>query len=218
MSKHLIILSGGLDSATILGLIKNKYPDDYVYGINFYYGQRHSREQDSAIKIADYYKIDLGFFDVTIIMSKFKKNALTGDILVPKGHYKDDSMKKTVVPFRNMIFISLVAGYASSNDFTDIYLGVHTGDHSIYPDCRPEFISVIRQSLLIGDYNQVKLNTPFLYDDKIKIVEKGLKLKIPYDLTWTCYEGKEKACGKCGSCVERLEAFKKNNIKDPLEY
>jgi len=213
--KGLVILSGGLDSTTVL--YKAKKECDEIEAISFNYGQQHKKELEFAKFNCKKLNIKHKIVDISNIQD-FLKSSLTTDEEIPKGHYEEETMKSTVVPNRNMIFISIASGYALSNKIDRIYLGVHAGDHAIYPDCRPEFINLVEASVNSGNYNKIKIVTPYINSSKIDIVADGLKMNVPYGMTWTCYEGKEKACGKCGSCVERLEAFEKNSVKDPLQY
>ncbi len=215
--QHLVILSGGLDSSTILAKVIDENDDD-VSAIHFYYGQRHHREKQAAQKIAEFYKIRLHQMDLSSIFSSLKGNALTDidEVEIPEGHYTDPSMRLTVVPFRNLMFLSSGAAFAASVGASTLYMGVHTGDHPIYPDCRPEFIHAARKVLKLGHYDEISLKTPFLNDTKAGIVKAGIQLGVPYELTWTCYKGESLPCGKCGACVERSEAFYENGVLDPL--
>lgn len=216
--QHVVILSGGLDSSTILASVANKFSRKNVNAVHFFYGQRHQREKESAQKIAEYYNIHLHHIDLSGTFSAIKGNALTDieNVEVPEGHYTDPSMQITVVPFRNLIFISSAAALAASIGATNIYMGVHSGDHPIYPDCRPAFIHAAQEVLRLGHYESIKLKTPFVNKSKGEILEIGMKLKVPYELTWTCYKGEAEPCGKCGACVERAEAFKENGAEDPI--
>ena len=139
---------------------------------------------------------------------------------IPQGHYAADNMKSTVVPGRNLIFLSIMASLAETVGATEIALGVHAGDHFIYPDCRPAFIEIAKKCIELSSDNLVTIITPFLHYTKGDIVRlgNGLDMKVPFHLTRTCYTSNEIACGKCGSCVERLEAFSENNIEDPIPY
>ena len=137
---------------------------------------------------------------------------------IPEGHYNDATMSQTVVPGRNLMFASILAGYAESIGFNRIALGVHKGDHEIYPDCRKEFVKALDSCIYLSTDKSVEVYTPLIDMDKIEIVQEGLDLEVPYHLTRTCYKDQERSCGVCGSCVERLEAFKLNNVKDPIEY
>lgn len=137
---------------------------------------------------------------------------------MPEGHYEADNMKSTVVPNRNMILLSLAVGYAVSLEANQVYYGAHSGDHAIYPDCRPEFVNKMNDVCQIANYEAVEIVTPYLKNSKIEILTDGLKMGLDYSDTWTCYNGREKACGQCGACQERLEAFKLNNATDPIAY
>jgi len=215
--KTLAILSGGMDSTTMVYDLLDK--GDVVRCLSFNYGQRHKRELDLASKTCEKLKLEHNIVDISNI-HKFvmSANALTGNAEVPEGHYEEEIMKKTVVPYRNGIMLMIAAGTASTLNFDRVAYGAHSGDHAIYPDCRPEFISAMCKVMEIGDYKSIKLFTPYKNVDKGDIVNIGKKLSVDYSLTHTCYKGGEKACGKCGSCVERLEAFAKAEIKDPILY
>ena len=145
-------------------------------------------------------------------------SALTDILEVPKGHYEDDSMKTTVVPNRNMILISLATAYAVTINADEVWYGAHGGDHAIYPDCRPEFVNKINETTLVANYSPISVKAPFINLSKDQILSLGIRLNLDYSKTWTCYEGKELACGECGSCMERLEAFTNNQLEDPLTY
>jgi len=227
VQKIVLILSGGLDSTTLLyTLLEQNYK---IALLTFDYGQRHKKEIEAAIKTVNYLKtldfeknlIEHKVIDISNINELLKGSALTSeDIDVPKGHYTEPDMKVTVVPNRNMIFLSLAIGYAVSIGASAVSYAAHSGDHAIYPDCRPGFIEKMRQVSKSANYTYVDIFTPFVDKDKNEILKIGLSLKnkVDYSLTWTCYAGKDKACGKCGACVERLEAFNCAGVKDPLEY
>ncbi len=212
------ILSGGLDSTTLLYKMHIKGFD--ITPISFYYGQKHSKELEKAaltcIKLGLNHKI----IDLSTTTGLLKSALITNDLKVPEGHYENENMKQTVVPNRNMIFLSIAAGIAYSIEAQVIGIGVHSGDHAIYPDCRKGFIQDFEQLVNKANewFERVRIYTPFIDKNKIEIVKEGIVLGVDYSLTWTCYNGKEKPCGKCGSCVERLEAFRLNHIKDPLGY
>ena len=214
--KIVCLLSGGIDSSTLVAFYDTLGFD--VYAITVYYGQRHFKELQSAKAIANYYNIHHTIINISDVRELISKSALTGDIEVPEGHYTDESQKQTVVPNRNMILLSIAAGYAITLDAPYIAYAAHYSDYAIYPDCRPEFLKPLQDALYNGNYDEVKILTPFLYLTKGEIVRLGLKLGVPYELTWSCYKGGEKACGKCGTCQERIEAFKFAGAKDPIEY
>ena len=217
MNSVLVSLSGGLDSTTLLAhLIHFDFVPECV---SFNYGSKHNKEEiEAAKKIAKYYNVNHTVIDLREAMSGFKSDLLLSGGVIPKGHYNDASMARTVVPGRNMIFTSILAGYAESNNIAYVALGIHQGDHHIYPDCRPDFFNALNHTVQLSTEGKVRLLAPFLHKSKADIVGEGLRLKVPYELTRTCYEGKEKACGTCGSCVERLEAFASNGVTDPIEY
>ncbi len=189
-----------------------------VHALSFNYGQRHSKELKCAEAVCRKLDIPYRIIDISAINFLLAGSSLTDDIDVPEGHYEEESMKSTVVPNRNMIMLSLAIGYAVSIHAEAVYYGAHGGDHAIYPDCRPLFVEKMNQASIAANYEPVEVRAPFLHMDKICILKKGLALGLDYSQTWTCYNGREKACGKCGSCVERLEAFAKNGTVDPVPY
>ena len=216
MKKVVLILSGGVDSTTLLyWLINQNYE---VKTLSFNYGQKHTKELEMAKRTC----IKIGVDNKVIDLSNLKwvlSSALTDDNWkIPEGDYKDEVMKQTVVPNRNMIMLSIAMGYAISLKFNKVAYGAHSGDHAIYPDCRPIFIQKIKELARVVDYEPVEIIDPFINKTKSDIVKIGTKLGVDYSLTWSCYKGKNKACGKCGTCVERLEAFKSNNLIDPIKY
>ena len=220
MSKMLISLSGGIDSGTLLG----HYQDNYVetVGISFYYGSKHNQyENEAARMLAAHYRIELIELDISQGMAGIESNLLLSGADIPEGHYQAENMKSTVVPARNMIFISIMTAIAISRGLDELAIGVHAGDHAIYPDCRPEFIRAMNSAVeLAGDFQVRSLRAPFILKSKADIVNIGLNLHnpVPYHLTRTCYKDQVLACGKCGSCIERLEAFKINGFTDPIAY
>ena len=215
--KAVIILSGGMDSTTLAYDIVHKGGYEEVHAISFNYGQKHTRELECACKSA----AKLGITHYIVNLSPIKdllKSALTGDYEVPEGAYDDESQKLTVVPNRNMIMLSIAAGYAMSIGAEDLFYGAHANDFAIYPDCRPEFVEKMNAVLKVAHYTPVRLHVPYQYYGKANIAARGHQLGVPFEDTWTCYNGGEKSCGKCGSCSERLMAFREANLKDPLEY
>ena len=214
--KVVVIFSGGMDSFTVLNkAVREGYE---VYALSFDYGQRHKKELDYAARVCDSLNIHHKIVDISAINQLIGGSSLTSDIDVPEGHYEQESMKQTVVPNRNMILLSMAVGYAVSLEATKVYYGAHSGDHAIYPDCRPEFVHKMNDVCAIANYEPVEICCPYLDVSKIAILTDGLKMGLDYSQTWTCYNGREKACGKCGACQERLEAFALNNQTDPLEY
>lgn len=214
--KVVVIYSGGMDSYTVLHKAVQAGKD--VHALTFNYGQRHIKEVDIAAEVCKGLNIPHKVVDISAINALIGGSALTDDIEVPEGHYEEENMKSTVVPNRNMILLSLAIGYAVSLGADEVYYGAHSGDHAIYPDCRPIFVAKMNEVAAIANYEDVRIVTPYLHQSKIEILADGLAMGLDYGETWTCYNGREKACGKCGSCVERLEAFQLNNTDDPLEY
>lgn len=214
--KVVVIFSGGMDSFTVLNLAARQGYE--IYALSFDYGQRHSKELEYASKACKQLGVEHKIVDISAINQLIGGSALTSDIEVPEGHYAQESMKQTVVPNRNMILLSLAVGYAVSIGASKAFYGAHSGDHAIYPDCRPEFVERMNDVCAIANYEAIEIVTPFLLNSKIDILKAGLEMGLDYSLTWTCYNGREKACGKCGACQERLEAFSENKLQDPLEY
>ncbi|WP_417687046.1 7-cyano-7-deazaguanine synthase QueC [Pseudidiomarina gelatinasegens] len=216
MAKVVVIYSGGMDSFTVLHHALKQGHD--VYALSFNYGQRHVRELDAAATVCKSLGINHKVVDITAINTLLAGSSLTSDIDIPEGHYEAESMQSTVVPNRNMILLALAIGYAVSIKAEAVYYGAHSGDHAIYPDCRPEFVEKMNAVSLIANYEPIPIEVPFLTNSKADILAAGLAMGLDYAQTWTCYNGREKACGKCGACVERLEAFAANNCVDPLPY
>ena len=214
--KVVVIYSGGMDSFTVLNKAIQQGYD--VYALTFNYGQRHVKEVEYAKRVCANLNIEHKIVDISAINSIIAGSSLTDDIEVPEGHYEADNMKSTVVPNRNMILLSLAIGYAVSLEAEQVFYGAHSGDHAIYPDCRPEFVEKMQNVAAIANYEPIEIAVPYLNNDKIEILADGLSMGLDYTDTWTCYNGREKACGKCGACEERLEAFAKNNVTDPIEY
>ncbi|QTL34434.1 7-cyano-7-deazaguanine synthase QueC [Pseudoalteromonas viridis] len=214
--KVVVIYSGGMDSYTVLNkALKSGYE---VYALSFNYGQRHVKELEVARRACDELGVAHKIVDISAINQLIGGSSLTDDIDVPEGHYEEESMKSTVVPNRNMILLSLAVGYAVSLKASKVFYGAHSGDHAIYPDCRPEFVKKMDDVCRIANYEEIEIVCPYLNNTKIEILTDGLKMGLDYSKTWTCYNGREKACGKCGACQERLEAFSLNQASDPLPY
>ena len=216
--KAVVIYSGGMDSFTILNkALKEGYE---LYALTFNYGQRHSKEIEFAKDVCAELGINHRIIDITAINQLLQSSSLTtsSSIDIPEGHYEAANMKSTVVPNRNMILLSLAIGYAVDIGASKVYYGAHSGDHAIYPDCRPDFVHAMNKVAKLANYEPVDIVTPYLNSSKTEILADGLSIGLDYGKTWTCYNGREKACGKCGSCIERLEAFAENNATDPLPY
>ncbi|TDR15046.1 7-cyano-7-deazaguanine synthase QueC [Marinomonas communis] len=215
-NKAVVVYSGGMDSYTVLhtALAEGKE----VYALSFNYGQRHSKELDVAAAVCAKHGIPHKVVDISAINSLMAGSSLTSEIDIPEGHYAEESMKNTVVPNRNMVLLSMAIAYAVSLEAPEVYYGAHSGDHHIYPDCRPEFVHAMNAVSKIANYEPVEIVTPFLNNSKGEILAAGLAINLDYSDTWTCYNGREKACGKCGACNERLEAFTEQGVTDPLNY
>ncbi|MDX1550991.1 MAG: 7-cyano-7-deazaguanine synthase QueC [Marinobacter sp.] len=211
-----VIYSGGMDSFTLLHLARARGYN--VHALSFDYGQRHVRELECARRVCTELSIPHKVIDIRALAEVMAGSALTEDMPVPEGHYAEESMKATVVPNRNMILLSLATGYAVTAGAAAVWYGAHGGDHAIYPDCRPEFVKKMDAVCRVANYEPVGVEAPFMGADKGDILAEGVKLGLDYSNTWTCYNGREKACGRCGSCVERLEAFAVNGLSDPLPY
>ena len=212
-----VLLSGGMDSTTLLAKAVKQF--DKVAALSIDYAQRHKRELECAKKVAKYYGVKHKILDMTNINDLVQGSSLTtGSLAVPHGHYEDESMKLTVVPARNTILLSIAGGWAISMGFTHVAYAAHAGDHAIYPDCRELFVVAMQNVFNVFHYFPINLWAPYLHVDKGDIAKEGIALGVPYQLTHTCYEGGELACGKCGSCQERLYAFEKAGIKDPVAY
>lgn len=220
--KAVVVHSGGMDSTTLLYQVLHKGYE--TFALTFDYGQRHKKEIQYAENICKELGISWRLADLSAISPLLSGSALTSpDIKVPEGHYADENMKLTVVPNRNAIMLAIAVGYAVSIKAEAVFVGVHAGDHPIYPDCRPEFIKSFNRTAQLGTeghaVKRFRINAPFLYMKKKDIVSVGMKLGVPYEKTWSCYKGGERHCGKCGTCVERKEAFKLAKIADPTpEY
>lgn len=214
--KAVVIYSGGMDSFTLLNRVVKEGYD--VYALTFNYGQKHVKEVEVASKVCETLKVPHKILDISPINQLMLSSSLVGSTEVPEGHYEAENMKSTVVPNRNMILLSLAIGYAVDIKADKVFYGAHAGDHAIYPDCRPEFVHAMNAVAGIANYDPVSIETPYLNSSKGEILKDGLSMNLSYENTWTCYNGREKACGKCGACVERLEAFEDNQVTDPLEY
>lgn len=212
--KSIVVVSGGMDSAAALwwAIDSGRVVPEVV---SFDYGQRHRRELQSAAELASSVRLPHLVVDVPL-GALAPSSALTGDIDVPHGHYSADTMTATVVPNRNMTFIALAAARAAQLGCEEVVVGVHAGDHPIYPDCRPEFIDAVSQAteLAVG----VTVNAPFVHMTKADIAKAGDVLGVPWAETWSCYEGGTVHCGRCGTCVERAEAFAEAGVDDPTAY
>lgn len=215
MNKSVIILSGGMDSVTLLYDQK----DDIALAVTFDYGSNHNKRE---AELAAYHCKQLGIEHIIIPLSfihdYFKSSLIEGADAVPEGHYQDENMKSTVVPFRNGIMLSIACGLAESRGLTKVLIANHAGDHAIYPDCRATFIDAMNQAMAYGTYEHINIFAPYTSFSKTDIAKVGKVLGIDYSKTYSCYKGGEKHCGKCGTCVERKEALRDAGIDDPTEY
>lgn len=215
MKNAAIIVSGGMDSITLL----YEHKDEIAVGISFDYGSNHNARE---IPFAKMHCERLGIKHITINLDfmhqYFKSSLLTGADTIPEGHYEDENMKSTVVPFRNGIMLAIAVGIAESNGLTEVFIANHGGDHAIYPDCRPGFIRAISDATQAGTYVGVEVVAPYTQLTKTEIVKRGAQLGIDYAETWSCYKGGNVHCGKCGTCVERHEAFVLAGLPDPTIY
>lgn len=215
MKDSIIIVSGGLDSITLL----YDKAETIALAISFDYGQNHSKKE---LPYAEYHCQKLGIPHITIPLTfmhqYFKSSLLEGAEAIPEGHYEEENMKSTVVPFRNGIMLAIATGIAESHKLKRVYIANHGGDHTIYPDCRPEFIDAMDKATSAGTFVDVRVEAPYTNISKADIVRRGDALGIDYTKTWSCYKGSEIHCGKCGTCVERKEAFADAGVEDPTEY
>lgn len=213
--KTILILSGGMDSATLLYDLL--YAGDSVEAIGVNYKQRHGKELTCAAELCNALGVRFDVLDLSSL-SAFLTGSSQSDpnVPVPFGKYDEPSMKLTVVPNRNMSMLAAAGGIAIARKANRLAYGAHAGDHTIYPDCRPEFVQAMGQAFAICDWHSLDLYAPYIDMTKGDICKRGVELQVPYEKTWTCYVGGEKPCGKCGSCTERAEAFEFADIPDPL--
>ena len=215
MKDSVIVVSGGLDSITLL----YEKQVEIALGISFDYGSNHNSKE---IPFAKMHCERLGIKHITINLEfmhqYFKSSLLEGGDAIPEGNYDEENMKSTVVPFRNGIMLSIAVGLAESHGLKRIFIANHGGDHTIYPDCRPEFIQAIDNAAQAGTYENVRIEAPYTNITKADIVKRGSALGIHYEDTWSCYKGGDIHCGKCGTCTERKEAFELAGVQDPTEY
>lgn len=215
MKDSILIYSGGIDSTTML----YEYQSRIALAVSFDYGSNHNKKE---IHYARYHtkKLNINHLIIPLnfIHQYFESSLLKGSIAIPEGKYENQNMISTVVPFRNGIMLSIAAGLAESNKLKYIMIANHSGDHEIYPDCRPNFISNLNKAIKNGTYANIKLYAPYTYIKKSEIISRGAKLGIDYSKTWSCYKGEKIHCGKCSTCIERKEAFNKANIKDKTKY
>ena len=201
----ILVLSGGMDSTTML----YDYRERIALAVSFHYGSNHN---DKELAFAKLHCERLGIphliIPLAFIKEHFQSSLLSGAEAIPEGNYDEENMRSTVVPFRNGIMLAIAAGLAENEKLSYIMLANHSGDHAIYPDCRPEFVDAMDKAVCAGTWNGVKLLTPYTHLTKGEIAKRGIALGINYDETWSCYKGGDKPCGVCGTCREREEALR----------
>lgn len=230
--KALVLSSGGVDSTTCIGIAVDRYGRENVVTASIIYGQKHSREVECAAKIAEYYGVKHIEEDISVVM-KYAGNVCTlmksSNEGVPEQSYADQIAQNgevrvsTYVPFRNGVLLSVAAAYADSlfpGEEVEIFYGAHSDDAAgnAYADCSEEFASTMSKAINIGTYGKINVARPLISWSKAGVVREGLRLNVPYHLTTSCYNGREKACGVCGTCRDRIEAFRANSKIDPIEY
>ncbi len=223
--KVMVLFSGGVDSTTCLAMAVNEYGSENVTALSISYGQKHTKEIESARIIADYYKVELIELDLSK-MFEFSDCSLLkhSEDEIPKESYANQLEKtdgkpvSTYVPFRNGLFLASAASIALSKQCSIIFYGAHSDDSagSAYPDCSDVFNNAMNTAIYEGSGKQLEIKAPFVNMNKADIVKKGIELSVPYHLTWSCYEGNEKPCGVCGTCIDRIKAFEENGISDPI--
>ncbi len=216
--KTIVICSGGLDSVTLAHQMAQQRQLTAL--LSFNYGQRHKKELNFARVCAANLNVPHHVVDITHIGALLSGSALTDDIAVPDGHYTESNMKITVVPNRNAIMLTIAYGMAAAQKLDAVAAAFHGGDHFIYPDCRPDFVKSFAnmQQHALEDVADIALHTPFLNLSKADIVKAGAAIGVPFTQTWSCYKGGEQHCGRCGTCVERREAFELAYLDDPTHY
>lgn len=223
----LVLFSGGVDSTTCLGIAVDKYGSENVLALSVSYGQKHTKEIDSARAVAKHYGVELYELDLSEMFRFSDCSLLKGSSEeVPHESYAEQlketngSPVSTYVPFRNGLFISSAAAIAISRGCSVIYYGAHSDDAAgnAYPDCSETFNNAMSEAVWVGSGNQVRIEAPFVSKTKADVVKMGLALGVPYELTWSCYEGGDVPCGKCGTCIDRAKAFAENGVSDPALY
>lgn len=229
--KALVLSSGGVDSTTCVGIAVNKYGKENVVTASLYYGQKHDKELECARKVAEYYDVKHIEEDISNVM-KYAKDVCTlmkGGEAIEHASYAEqiaehgEGRVATYVPFRNGLLLAIATAYADSifpGEEVEIYYGAHADDAAgqAYADCSPEFADAMNQAINIGTYGKITVARPLINMNKATVVKTGLELGVPYDLTWSCYEGGEKQCGTCGTCIDRKAAFEANEVEDPVGY
>jgi 7-cyano-7-deazaguanine synthase len=215
--KTAVVLSGGLDST--VALYQAVANGTATIAVTIDYGQRHDKEIAYARRTAEQLGVPWKYVDLRVLGSLLVGSCLTDTAVdVPEGHYEDQSMRITVVPNRNMVLLATATSVAIANGCDTVIYGAHQGDHAVYPDCRPMFVGAMRTAMALCSYDPVNLVAPFIDQTKADIVRIGTDLGVNFAKTWSCYKGGMAHCGKCGTCVERREAFEIAGIPDPTEY
>lgn len=223
--KALVLSSGGVDSTTCLGMAVEKYGVENVVSLSIAYGQKHTKELVAAENVAKYYGVEHLFVDLALIFKYSNCSLLShSDKEIPHESYAEQLEKtdgepvSTYVPFRNGLFLSTAASIALSKECSVIYYGAHSDDAAgnAYPDCSEVFNNAMNEAIYEGSGRQLKIEAPLVKWNKAAVVKKGLELKVPYELTWSCYEGGDKPCMTCGTCIDRIKAFEANNVTDPI--
>lgn len=215
--KVVVLCSGGMDSVTALYWAAREHEVVAVVGFN--YGAKHNdRELPFAAEHATKLRVRHELIALDFVQRLFASNLLKDGGVIPEGHYEAETMKQTVVPFRNAIMLSIACGFAESAGAEGLVIAAHGGDHAIYPDCREEFMRAMGDAMRLGTYANVQLLRPFIAMSKGGIAAAGAKLGVDYARTWSCYKGGAIHCGKCGTCVERREAFLQSGVADPTIY
>lgn len=224
--KVMVLSSGGVDSTTALAMAVKEYGSENVTALSIFYGQKHDKEIQASDKTAEYYGVEHIKMDLSSVFDYSNCSLLShSDKDIPKESYAEQIKKtggvpvSTYVPFRNGLFLSAAASIALSKNCSEIYYGAHADDSAgnAYPDCSAVFNEAMNRAIYEGSGKQLTIKAPFVNMNKAEVVKTGLKLGVPYELTWSCYEGEDKPCGKCGTCIDRRTAFEANEIKDPLE-
>ena len=215
--KAIVLLSGGMDSVAAFYDARSHH--DVVAAISFDYGAKHNHKE---IPFAAYhcrkFNVEHRVIPLDFVGELFKSDLLKSGGAIPDGHYEEETMKSTVVPFRNGIMLSIAAGFAESKDASGLVIAAHAGDHAIYPDCREEFMKSMGDAIRLGTYAGIKLLRPFIAMTKAEIAARGHALGVDFSQTWSCYKGAALHCGTCGTCVERREAFMLAGLVDPTLY
>lgn len=216
--KTIVICSGGLDSVSLAHRVAADH--DLAALLSFDYGQRHVKEVEHAAACAARLGVPHRIVDIRQIGAALSGSALTDDVAVPDGHYAEETMKITIVPNRNAIMLTVAFGMAAAQKADAVAAAVHGGDHFIYPDCRPAFVRAFQamQDAALDGVAQVQLHTPYIDGSKADIVADGARHGVPFAETWSCYKGGARHCGRCGTCVERREAFHLAGVPDPTDY